>query len=244
MPDLEAMRTIGVSARLRCGDRQSRGGQRKDQWGIEQMLSDWLVASGSLVASIPPPAADSGMQLALAWVERIDALVLQGGADVRETDELPVDRRDAFEMKLLKAAMARGIPVLGICRGMQFINVALGGSLRRLDVGACNSSATVHSDAAAYETHTHPVRIASHHEKVRLYGGTSGEVCSMHCHAIDRLGSGLEVEAWCPVDEAVEAVRSTDFPWVRGVQWHPEFHRPGLLPTSPLLEGFLEAAKL
>jgi putative glutamine amidotransferase len=238
------MRTIGVSARLRCGAPLSRGGQRKNQWGIEQMLSDWLVASGSLVAAIPPPPEDSGSNLADAWVRRIDALVLQGGADIRQADEAPVDRRDAFEMKLLNAALASGIPVLGICRGMQFINVALGGSLRRLNDDAGMSSATVHSNAAAYETHTHPVRIASGHEKTRLYGGTSGEVCSMHCHAIDRLGSGLEVEAWCPLDEAVEAIMSNEFRWVRGVQWHPEFHRSGLLPTSALLGEFLEAAQL
>lgn len=236
------MRTIGVSARLRAGDPRAIGSQRKDLWGIEQALSDWLLANGALVAAIPPAPAEASADLASAWIKRIDALVLQGGADIRKSGEGPVDRRDAFEMKLLDAALARGIPVLGICRGMQFINVAFGGSLRRLDDDVDAPDPALHSNPESYEAHTHPVSIASGLEPIEVYGGTGGEVCSMHCHAIDQLGSGLEVEAWCSIDGAVEAIRATDFSWVRGVQWHPEFHRSGLLPARPLLESFILAA--
>jgi putative glutamine amidotransferase len=233
------MKRIGISARLRPGDPLARGGQRKDQWGVEQALCDWLMGRDTLVSVIPPPPPETSKDLASVWINQLDALVLQGGADVGPRTDSTPDRRDAFELKLLDAALSRDLPVLGICRGMQFINVALDGSLRRIE-GQTHDGSGVHSDPDLYEAHTHPVCIAP--ESVHVYGGPGGEVCSMHCHVVDRLGSGIDIEAWCPLDGTVEAIRATGFRWVRGVQWHPEFHAAGLLPAEPLLAEFLQAA--
>lgn len=232
--------TIGVTARLTDGDPLALGGRRKDQWGIEQTLADWLSASGALIAVIPPaPVAKT--TTAKAWLERIDALVIQGGGDVKGRPDESTDRRDAFEFKLLDAALERGIPVLGICRGLQLINVALGGSLRLLSEE--NSPTNVHSDPCRYEAHTHPVRIAAGDHRDRIYGCAGGYASSMHRYGVDRLGSGLTVEAWCTLDDSIEALRVDTHSWVRGVQWHPEFHERGMLPTMPMLMDFLDAAE-
>ena len=233
------MTTIGVSARLTVGDALALGGRRKDQWGIEQSLADWLSATGALIATIPPPIIASDA-IATEWVERIDALVLQGGGDVQGGPDESTDRRDAFEFKLLTAALERGIPVLGICRGMQLINVALGGSLRLVNDEFTSSG--VHSDPQRYEEHTHPIRISNGDQRDRVYGCAGGEVNSMHRYGVDRLGSGLVVEALCTLDDSIEAVRMDVPAWVRGVQWHPEFHQQGMLPTMPMLRDFLDAA--
>jgi len=230
--------TIGVSARLTVGDPDAVGGRRKDQWGIEQSLADWLISTGALIAAIPPPSAAGGNS-ATAWVSRIDALVLQGGADIQGARNASTDRRDVFEFELLDAALERGIPVLGICRGMQLINVAFGGTLRVADL---TTSTGVHSDPRRYEAHTHPVRIAEGGHQEGVYGCATGLITSMHRFAVDRIGKGLTAEAWCTVDETVEALRSDSHPWVRGVQWHPEFHHQGMLPSMPMLRDFLDAA--
>ena len=233
------VKTIGVTARLTAGDPLALGGRRKDQWGIEQTLADWLSATGALISAIPPPPVASNVT-AKAWIQHIDALVIQGGGDVQGRPDDSTDRRDAFEFKLLDAALERGIPVLGICRGMQLINVALGGSLRL--VNEETASTGVHSDPRRYETHTHAIRISAGDHRDRVYACDEGEANSMHRYGVDRLASGLVVEAWCPIDDSIEAIRVDAQPWVRGVQWHPEFHHQGMLPTMPMLRDFLDAA--
>ena len=233
------MTTIGVSARFTAGDALALGGRRKDQWGIEQSLADWLSATGALIATIPPPTIASEV-IAKAWIERIDALVLQGGGDLQGGADESTDRRDAFEFKLLAAALERGLPVLGICRGLQLINVALGGSLRLVNDETISPG--VHSDPRRYEEHTHPVRIANGNQRDRVYGCAGGQVSSMHRYGVDRLGSGLVVEGWCTLDDSIEAVRMGGSAWVRGVQWHPEFHHEDMLPTMPMLRDFIDAA--
>ncbi len=234
------MTTIGVTARLTVGDPLALGGRRKDQWGIEQSLVDWLSVTGALIAAIPPPL-DASSETATAWIKCIDALVIQGGGDIHGGRDASTDRRDSFEFKLLDAALERGIPVLGICRGMQLINLAFGGSLRI--VNNETPSTGVHSNPQRYETHTHPVRIAAGRHVDRVYGCTAGEVSSMHRYGVDRLGSGLTAEAWCTLDDCIEALRLNSHAWVRGVQWHPEFHQHGMLPTLPMLMDFLGGAK-
>ena len=235
------MQIVGVSTRLVRGDPQARGARRKDQWAIEQALADWLTTQSALVAAIPPAPRPSSMQIARSWIGRIDALVLQGGENITLTGTGADNRRDDFELGLLGLALERGIPVLGICRGMQLINVALGGSLRRVDC-APDGAKPVHSDAERYEAHTHPVRLSRGCGLAQILRSTEGDVCSMHGYAIDTIGSGLEVEAWCPQDDTIEAIRLKGAPWVRGVQWHPEHHRGGCLPSKPLLNALVEAA--
>jgi putative glutamine amidotransferase len=156
-------------------------------------------------------------------------LILAGGGDIaptaydgepHETIYAVSEERDHFEFALVRAALARrDTPLLCICRGMQVLNVACGGSLH----------AHVPDRFGARVAHRLPPRLRSQHAvridpKSRLadlVGITEPEVCSWHHQAIDRLGDGLRPVAWAD-DGVIEAVEQTQHPWCIGVQWHPE----------------------
>jgi putative glutamine amidotransferase len=206
---------IGVSTYLEAGTR----------WGVWEMDAALLPAgyprlvqrAGGLAAMLPPDAPEH----AAATVARLDGLVIAGGPDVEpvrygaERDPRtgpPAAERDAWELALTRAALAAGVPLLGICRGMQLLNVALGGTLvQHLDghaevVGVFGS---------------HPVKPVPG----TLYAELVPEETSVptyHHQAVDRLGTGL-VPAAHAADGTVEAVALPSAPgWVLGVQWHPE----------------------
>jgi len=241
---------VGISARLRAGVADAAGSQRKDVLGAERGLVDLLVALGALPlilahASTPSAAA----ALAFAAIDQVDALLLQGGSDVSPhwyggTAISADPGRDEFELALLRAALARGKPVLGICRGCQLLNVAHGGSLIA-DLAPAAPMPRLHDDPLRYDEHTHAIEFRRDGLLARQYGVDAAWVTSAHRQGIDRLGEGLVAEAWCREDGLIEAVRRTDG-WAVGVQWHPEFHaaRPSLLPAAPLFQAFLGAALL
>ncbi|MCU1677742.1 MAG: gamma-glutamyl-gamma-aminobutyrate hydrolase family protein [Frankiales bacterium] len=158
-------------------------------------------------------------------VGRLDGLVLAGGADIEPSrygagphPQVTVTRpdRDAAEFLLLDGALAAELPVLAICRGMQLLNVALGGDLVQHlpDIGADPH------DPGAGEYRQHPVRISPD----SVIGGLLGDEAIAHCHhhqAVRRLGEGLIAVAWAG-DGTVEAVEAEAGPFCVGVQWHPE----------------------
>lgn len=176
-----------------------------------------------------PPYLD-GAALDALW-GRLDGLVLSGGGDVAparfgEAPHPTVDgvseARDLLELELADRAVAEGLPLLAICRGVQVLNVALGGSLIQ-DIASQTSSSIAHTQAAPRHEPTHQV-------KVTVEGTTLGAVVdaaelpvnSFHHQALKRLGRGLRDVAWAS-DGVVEGV---DLPGARGlvlgVQWHPE----------------------
>ncbi|KUH39141.1 MULTISPECIES: gamma-glutamyl-gamma-aminobutyrate hydrolase family protein [Streptomyces] len=195
------------------------------RWGVWEMPAALLPAAyprlvqvaGGIAAMLPPDAPDA----AAAAVSRVDALVVAGGPDVDPTrygaprdprTGPPAPERDAWELALLDAALAAGIPVLGVCRGMQLLNVVLGGTLVQ------------HLDGHVREVG----RFARHTVKPvpgTRYGTLVPEVVEVptyHHQAVDRLGAGLVVSAYAE-DGTVEAVESYGTgAWVVGVQWHPE----------------------
>lgn len=211
-----------------------------------------------MVFMIPAVSGDgivhrSSIRLA-DYPQYLDGLILQGGADLcaqsygEETlrPEWQGDRiRDAYEMELLHEFMEAGRPVLGICRGAQLINVAMGGTLYQdIATQVENACVHVHDD---YDLFSHTVEWSATSGLARLYPGiTSGGVVSIHHQAIKTLGRGLKVEACCPEDGIIEAIRLEGKPYVLGLQWHPEFRPPGsehLLDCTPILDEFLNAAK-
>jgi len=132
----------------------------------------------------------------------VDPLV--GGSQIRRTDGV----RDEWEFGAFKEARVRGLPILAICRGMQVMNLALGGSLH-LDING-------HDDREMRSLECQPLiyelGVEHRFEKVN----------SSHHQAIDRLAEGLVVEARHAKDEVIEQVRMIDYPWGLGVQYHPE----------------------
>ncbi|MGW1781045.1 gamma-glutamyl-gamma-aminobutyrate hydrolase family protein [Streptomyces sp. NPDC002143] len=205
---------IGVSTYLESGTR----------WGVWELEAALLPVgyprlvqrAGGLAAMLPPDAPEH----AAATVARLDGLVIAGGPDVEpvrygaEPDPrtgAPAPERDAWELALIDAALAADVPLLGICRGLQLLNVALGGTL------------TQHIDGHAEVVGvfgSHPVKPVPG----TLYAEVVAEETSVptfHHQAVDRLGTGLVPSAYA-ADGTVEAVELPSAGWVLGVQWHPE----------------------
>jgi putative glutamine amidotransferase len=145
----------------------------------------------------------------------------------------------------LQAFLDAGKPVLGICRGMQLINVAFGGSLYQ-DIPSQLPESITH-EGVDYDQHEHRVDIVDGGKlSLHLGGASSGSVVSIHHQAVKKLGNGLRVEARAAGDALIEAVSADKHRFVVGVQWHPEFHQPHrepLLDCDPLLDAFLTAAR-
>jgi putative glutamine amidotransferase len=224
---------------------------------VEQSVPHWVMSSsGAIAVMIPSPAGDTQKgNVALAdYADWLDALVLEGGSDVAPTSygETPLqprwsgDRiRDDYERALLAAFAERGKPVLGICRGLQLMNVAFGGTLLQ-DIATQRPGAREHRNAEIYDRNVHPVEFVAGTRLAEIFEGVREPVVnSVHHQAVKDLAPGFVVEARCPVDGMIEAIRRPGGSFMAAVQWHPEFHRrgEGTLDDAPLLEDFLAAAR-
>lgn len=164
-----------------------------------------------------------------ASLDRIHGLILAGGGDIAPDryggGEHPMvymvnSRRDEFELELVSKALKRPeLPVLGICRGMQILNVALEGDLE-LHLPDVRGETVVHR-LPPREPTLHDVRVDEGSVLHELYGLLEFPVCSWHHQEVRRLGSGLRPIAYA-ADGVIEAVVYDDHPWALGVQWHPE----------------------
>lgn len=248
---------IGLSARIFHPEPDAQGIRSKTLQVLEQSVAQWVTQREVLLLMVPSVVQDgilmrSNIRLR-DYAEHLDGLILQGGADVspRAYGEEPLRPewagdpvRDAYEMELLHEFMEAKKPVLGICRGMQLINVALGGSLFQ-DLPTQCPGAVAH-ESGEYDRNAHSVAFAENSQLVRWFGGAAGgRVASIHHQAINRLGRDLAMEAHAQ-DGVVEAIRGTGRGFVFGVQWHPEFHQQAgieLLDCAPILEAFLAAAR-
>jgi putative glutamine amidotransferase len=255
---------IGVSARIyhpQAPVRDLGGVFTKTLHYLEQSVAHWLLSKDVLVVMIPAIESDgmlaaSDMSLA-AYAEHLDGLVLQGGSDLApETyGERPLapewsgDRvRDRYEMDLFNAFVAAGKPVIGICRGCQLINVALGGTLYQ-DIATQVPQAIEHRDPSKYDLQLHRMRLLPGTRLAQLYPRVEqATINSIHHQAIKQLGRDLEVEAVAVPDGIVEAIRWRGPSYVFGMQWHPEFlHQRELhaeqLDGRPILHDFLAAVR-
>lgn len=185
--------------------------------------------AGGVPVLLPPYLDTSGLEP--IW-DRLDGLVLTGGGDIdparfdeprHPAVEGVSEARDVLELDLTERALDTGLPLLAICRGVQVLNVALGGSLHQHIPDAYPGSRTRHAQSEAREQATHTVKIMVEGTRLgTIVGAAELDVNSFHHQSIKRLGHGLRDVAWAP-DGVIEAV---DFPdargFVGGVQWHPE----------------------
>ncbi len=249
---------IGLSARLLHPQLDGKGLESKTLQYLEQSVAQWIMARDVLVFMIPSVTQDgllnrSAIRLS-DYAKTLDGLVLQGGADINPTaygeeairPEWAGDRtRDMYEMELLHEFLEIRKPILGICRGAQLINVAMGGSLYQ-DIASQLPESIVHL-ADAYDRHLHDIVLEKDGilEK-RLGSAPQRKVISIHHQGIRTLGRDLAVEARAESDGMIEAIRGTGRHFLLGLQWHPEFRRPGdedVLDCLPLLEAFLDASR-
>ena len=199
-------------------------------------------AGGIAIVLPPDEAAIAEPDLLL---DRVDGLMLAGGADIDpgsygaephpETKGTWPDR-DAFELALARRALERDMPVLGICRGMQLLNVALGGTLdQHLPDSVGNE---VHRTVSG-TFGEHEVRLAPGTLARQAVGAEQLAVKSHHHQGIAELGEGLAVSGWSPDDELVEAIELPDRRFALGVIWHPEED-----PDSRVIAALVEAARV
>ncbi len=204
--------------------------------------------AGAMPILLPP--VGEGL---VALLDRLDGLLLSGspsnvephryGAALSLTPDRHDPHRDSTILPMIRAALARGLPVLAICRGVQELNVALGGTLLqqvREVPGRLDHTAGPGTLEECYRP-KHPVRLSGH--LARILGKTKTQVNSLHEQALDRPGEGLVVEAVAP-DGTIEAVRAAGVPgWALGVQWHPEWAYAGNPDSLAIFRSFGEACR-
>ena len=262
MPFRSPSLLIGVSARIYypSGPVLDLGGVwTKTLHYLEQSVAQMLMRCGALPVMIPAVDAQSVVQreeLNLGhYAEALDGLVLQGGNDVApatygESALAPNwcgdAVRDSYEAELIRAFVAAGKPVFGICRGLQMLNVAFGGTLWQ-DIKTQLPTALDHVKPDMYERNVHPVEVVAGTHLASLYPQTRyGLVNSIHHQAIRNLAPSFVIEAICPEDGVIEAIRHIGPEFIAGVQWHPEFRQKTDTRTfddNPILFDFLQHAR-
>ncbi len=179
-------------------------------------------------------------------LDRIDGLMLAGGADIDPAaygaEPHPatvgaVPARDAFEIALARRAIERDLPLLGICRGMQVMNVACGGTLHQ-HLPELHGHEDHRRVLGSFDGADHDVRLAPGSLAARAAGEEHHATKSHHHQGVDRVGDGLEVTGWAAMDELPEAMEARGSRFALGVQWHPEAD-----DTSRLIAALVEEAR-
>jgi putative glutamine amidotransferase len=216
---------IGICAAL---ERARFGAWERDAYLLGREYLDAIQAAGGLALMIvPDPLLTAEPDRVL---DLLDGLILAGGRDVDpvaygedphpETDESRPER-DHFELALAKRAMERDIPFLGICRGMQVMNVARGGTLVQ-DLPEHLGHQDHRRSLGTFEGNDHPVRLAEGSLAARSAGEEEHRTLSHHHQGVGDIGDGLTVTGWSTDDELPEALEDPERRFALGVQWHPE----------------------
>jgi putative glutamine amidotransferase len=243
---------IGVSACFFHPDSERNTFKSKTLLYLEESMAKWLMGEGVMPVLIPRPSGSFSFEKLLG---EVDGIVLQGGTDVspQSYHEKPLRPewagdvvRDQYEIQLIQIALNMKIPLLGVCRGIQILNVALGGTLYQ-DIQTQKKDALCHRDAEIYDQLFHDLRFEKGALLEKIYGENEVRINSVHHQGIKDLAPDLIVEARSVSDGMIEAVRlKSPQPFFYGIQWHPEFQadrNPGdskLLDPVPLLRFFLD----
>jgi putative glutamine amidotransferase len=232
---------IGLSTAL---ERARWGHWHQPAHLLSRAYADAIQRAGGLAVMLPPdPRASEDPD---PWLDLLDGLIISGGADVdpgsygAEPDphtKGTVPERDAFEIALARGALERDLPLLGVCRGMQIMNIARGGTLIQHlphSVGHEDHRRTLGS----WENADHDVRLAGGSLAERAAGEKIHSTKSHHHQAIDEVGEGFEVTGWATIDDLPETIEDPSCGFALGVQWHPEADG-----DSNLIASLVEAAR-
>lgn len=208
-------------------DHEQTGGYSVFPW---YALRENYFASVARAGGVPvaiPYAPD----LIQTYAEMIDGLLVPGGAfDIHPSyygkpqenpDQLNKENRTDFEMMLASCVLDRGLPYLGICAGMQLLNVIRGGTLYQ-DINAHIPDALRHEQTLPKDEPSHAIHIVPGTLLHKIAGVTAANVNSTHHQAVDTVGEGLAVSATAP-DTVIECVEDAHLPFCLGVEWHPEY---------------------
>lgn len=234
---------IAISATTYTDDRRRRV-------RLNAAYVDAIERAGALPFIVPPL---SGLSHAAAIIDACDGLVLTGGEDI-DPDRYDAARdatvqemnpeRDATEIALVEAARSVACPTFAICRGLQLLNVALGGSLVQ-DIPSQRPGSLDHDPAGPRSARVHEVDIEAGSALARTLASTRFRVNSFHHQAADRVAEGLRATAWAPdgIIEGLEWKESGEW-WVVAVQWHPEelVIGPEPAPDTSLFAEFVRRA--
>src|SRR5829696_9061381 len=205
-----------------------------------------LARAGAVPIVLPPLSVDTVPSLLTC----LSAVCLSGGPDLdpsaygadRSPELGPIEPHlDQFELEVARVADAAGLPILGICRGAQALNVARGGSLVQ-HLPAFVDGSVDHRQTAPGWAVTHDVRVEGGSRLARVLGAEALSVNSFHHQAVDRLGAGLRAVAWAP-DGTVEGIEAEGERLVLGVQWHAETLDEVERPQARLFGALVDAAR-
>ena len=223
-------------------------GQSPERAYVNSAYLEAVQQAGGVPVLLPPPLSKSSLE---RLVRGLDAVLLTGGGDMDPAcfGEAPhptlydvAPARDALETSVTQMALEKRTPLLAICRGIQVLNVALGGTLYQ-DVGTEPGTQIQHSQKAPRDHTTHKVSVAPGSRLAKVLGADDIEVNSFHHQVIKALGHGLKPVAWAP-DQLVEGVELDDNSrFVMGVQWHPEHLVGGFASARRLFASLVDAAR-
>ena len=238
---------IGVTPDFNAGDRKEWGGREPTYF----LRGRYIRAIEDLdgIPIILPLAADLAARRRL--LTHIDGLMLTGsGPDLapelygerqRYKFRVMTQRRATFELEMAQLARSADLPLLGICGGMQALNVAFGGSLYQ-DIDSQRPHPLRHRQTAQATLLSHAVKIAPNSMLRRIVRTATMRVNSSHHQSVKEVAPSLQASALAP-DGIIEAIESPAQRFLLGIQWHPEFLFDRYLPHRRLFEAFLEAAR-
>ena len=205
--------------------------------------------TGSGGAPLLIPVAQNTTALS-AIMNRLDGLILSGGVDVNPKfyGEQPVtglgeidEDRDRMEIELTKMVYKKGLPILAICRGIQVLNVALGGTLYQ-DIANQIKESIFHTQNASKSVTTHTVQVESQTALYQIFKRKTVWVNGKHHQAVKDVARGFRVSAKAP-DGVIEAIENPSKRFVLGVQWHPEGTWSSDTYSKKLFRAFINSAK-
>ena len=223
-------------------------GQTPERAYVNSAYLHAVQQAGGVPVLLPPQLSKSSLE---RLVRGLDALLLTGGGDLDPAGfgEAPhptlyevAPSRDALETQVTHMALEKRMPLLAICRGIQVLNVALGGTLHQ-DVATDPGTEIQHSQKEGRDQTTHKVSVTPRSRLARVLDADDVEVNSFHHQVIKSLGRGLVPVAWAP-DRLIEGVElDDDTRWVLGVQWHPEHLVGNSEPARRLFSALVSAAR-